>query len=418
MKYRKRIVDSLLERQLAASGAVLIRGVKGCGKTETARHRAKSEIAIDDSPAIDIAMQSDPRILLRGATPRLIDEWQEQPRLWNTIRHEVDDRKLKGQFILTGSANPEETARLHSGAGRFGIVRMRTMSWYELGWSTGEVSLSSLLAGEEIRSEVCEADLPGIASRLVKGGWPGHLDLTEDEAVQSLSNYFELLTEVDLSRVSNVRRSPVKVRRVLQSIARNISTECAISTIAADAGGSDAPLAADTVRDYLDALDRLMIEDDLPGWSPIIRSRARLRSAAKRHFADPSLAASALGMDSGRLLNDLEYFGLLFESCAIHDLRIYADSLGGRLFHYRDSNGVEADAIVEMKDGSWAAFEIKLGIGGAEQGTASLLKLRDTIDLEKTGAPLALTVVTGSGFAHRRPDGVYVVPLQALGVTA
>ncbi|MGV8082509.1 MAG: ATP-binding protein [Coriobacteriia bacterium] len=414
MNYRNRVIDPLVTRQLKASGAVLIRGVKGSGKTETARHHAKSEIAIDDSPMIEAAMQSDPRILLQGEVPRLIDEWQEQPLLWNTIRHEVDRRKSKGQFILTGSANPEETAKLHSGVGRFGVIRLQTMSWYERGWSSGEVSLQSLLSGENVTSEVYDIDLSQITSRLIIGGWPAHLDLDEEEAVLSMGNYFELLTEVDLSRVSDIRRDPVRIKRVLQSLARNISTECALSKIAADAGGADGPLANDTVRDYHDALTRLMVEDDLNGWNPRIRSRARLRSSAKHHFADPSLAAAALGLDSQGLMKDLEYLGLLFESWAIHDLRIYADSIGADIYYYRDSNGVEADAILEKKDGSWAAFEIKLGIGGAEQGAKSLLKLKDTIDTDRSGEPLALVVLSGSGFAHKRNDGVYVVPIQTL----
>ncbi|MDR0843427.1 MAG: DUF4143 domain-containing protein [Acidobacteriota bacterium] len=414
MEYQHRIVDALIEQQLRASGALLIRGVKGSGKTETGRHHANSEIAIDASPAIVNAMQSDPGFLLRGETPRLIDEWQEQPVLWNTIRHEVDNRKQKGQFILTGSANPEETANLHSGVGRFGVIRMRTMTWYELGWSNGTMSLRNLLEGAPVDSEMVKADLPLTASRLVTGGWPGNLGIGEESAILNMQNYFELLTEVDLSRVSGVRRDPVKIRRSLQSIARNIATECAISTIAKDAGDTDNPLANDTVAAYLNALNRLMIADDLPAWSPKIRSRARLRNSPKRHLADPSLAAAALGLDSRKLLSDLEYFGLLFESSVIHDLRIYAESAGGRLYHYRDSNGVEADAILENRDGSWVAFEIKLGFGGAEQGAESLQRLKRGIDTKSCGEPLALIVVTGSGFAHKRNDGVFVIPFQTL----
>jgi len=412
--YVERIIDKLVERHLRASGALLIRGPKGCGKTETARYHSKSEVLIDDSPAIEMAMQIDPTLLLQGDVPRLIDEWQEQTKLWNTIRHEVDKRKLKGQFILTGSANPEESAKLHSGSGRFGVIRLETMSWYERGWSNGEVSLTELLQGEEIRSENYNADLKMIAERLVIGGWPANLGIEEPDALLGLESYVELLSETDLSRVSGVKRDPAKVRRVLQSLARNTATECSLSRIAVDAGGSEGPLSENTVSDYLDAMDRLMIINDLPAWRPHIRSRARMRGAVKRHFSDPSLASSILGADSGRLLNDLEFMGLMFESQVIHDLRVYAGSFGARMFHYRDSNGIEADAILENKDGTWAAFEVKLGIGGADQGASSLLSLQDTIDKEKLGPPLALTVITGSGFAHRRKDGVYVVPIQAL----
>jgi predicted AAA+ superfamily ATPase len=414
MEYYNRLVDRRIELQLQAVGAVLLRGVKGSGKTETGRHHSKSEITIDDSPGIINAMQSEPGILLQGETPRLIDEWQEQPKLWNTIRHEIDDRKDKGQFILTGSSNPVETANLHSGVGRFGVERMRTMSRYERGWSTGEVSLKEVLDGKAVKSADHKADLHLLAERMAIGGWPAHIGMIEETALMSMQNYFELLCEVDLSRVSNTRRDPHKVRRVMRSLARNIATEVSFATIAADAGGAENPPANDTIRNYMEALDRLMIVEDMPGWQPHIRTRARLRSSVKRHLADTSLAVAALGLDSAGITKDLNYMGFLFESSVIHDLRIYADSVSATLYHYRDSNGVEADAILEMRNGSWAAFEIKMGIGGADQGAASLLKLRDTIDTGKFGEPLCLSVITGSGFAHKRPDGVTVVPVQAL----
>jgi predicted AAA+ superfamily ATPase len=415
MKYHNRIIDKLVDRHMKASGALLIRGPKGCGKTETARYHSKSEILIDDGPQVETAMQSDPAILLQGAVPRLIDEWQEQPKLWNTIRHEVDKRKTKGQFILTGSANPEESANLHSGSGRFGVIRMETMSWYERGWSSGEASLAEILQGKEVRSAVHDTNLQETAERLIIGGWPANLGLAEEDAVLSLESYVNLLAEVDLSRVSNVRRDPVKVRRVLQSLARNTATECSLSRIAVDSGGSDGALSENTAANYLDALNRLMIISDLPAWSPHIRSRARMRGAAKRHFADPSLAASILGMDSKGLIRDLQYMGCLFESQVIHDLKVYSAAIGAQIFHYRDSNGVEADAILEKRDGSWAAFEVKLGIGGADHGAASLLRFQETIDTEKSGIPIVLGVITGSGFVHKRKDGVFVIPIQTLG---
>jgi predicted AAA+ superfamily ATPase len=415
MEYKKRLIDAFVAKQLASAGAVLIRGPKGCGKTETARHFAKSEVRIDDSVMIKNAMESDPSILLEGQTPRLIDEWQEQPALWNTVRHTVDDRRQKGQFILTGSANPEETAKLHSGVGRFGILQMRPMSWFERGWSTGEVSLKKLLEGEIPKSQMIEINLADIAKKIVIGGWPGNIGLDEEEAILNMDNYFDLLTEVDLSRVSNTRRDPIKVRRLMQSLARNISTECSISTMAKDAGGADGPLSNDTVAEYLDALQRLMISEDLPTWNTHIRSSARLRKAQKRHFVDPSLATAALSIDSKKLLHDLEYFGTVFESLVIRDLRIYAQTLGAKIYEYRDSNGVEADAILEMRDGSWAAFEIKLGFGAVNTGIASLQKVAQTIDQERMGAPLALTVITAAGYAFRDKTGINVVPLAVLG---
>ncbi|MDR1016690.1 MAG: DUF4143 domain-containing protein [Coriobacteriales bacterium] len=414
MRYQSRIIDQELEMQLRAAGAVLVRGPKGCGKTETGRYHCKSEVDIDESPAIMTAMQSDPVLLLAGKVPRLIDEWQEQPVLWNTVRHEVDRRQEKGQFVLTGSSNPEETAKLHSGAGRFGVVRMQTMSWFERGWSSGEVSLKNLLAGDSATSGEVPVDVQSIARRMVIGGLPVNLGLDEDAASLNMENYFDLLCEVDMSRVSNRRRDPVKVRRTLQSIARNVATEAPVSRIVADIGEENGTAGEKTVREYLDALERLMIIEDLPAWKPHIRTRARLRGVRKRHLADPSLAAAALALNSGHLVKDLEYLGFLFESQAIHDLRVYASALRGKVFHYRDSNGVEADAIVELRDGSWAAFEVKLGIGGAEDGARSLLKVRDTVDTSKVGNPLALVVITGSGIAHRRKDGVYVIPLATL----
>jgi len=270
------------------------------------------------------------------------------------------------------------------------------------------------LTNKDISSAFFDADLKGTAEKLVIGGWPANLELDETDAAFALDSYVELLSETDLSRVSGVKRDPVKIRRVLQSLARNTATECSLSRIAVDAGGADGALSENTVSSYLEALDRLMIIYDLKAWRPHIRSRARMRGAVKRHFSDPSLAASILGMDSARLLSDLQYMGFLFESQVIHDLRIYAGVAGAGIFHYRDSNGIEADAILENKDGSWAAFEIKLGIGGADQGASSLLRFRETIDIEKTGKHLAMTVITGSGFAHKRKDGVYVVPIQTL----
>jgi predicted AAA+ superfamily ATPase len=416
MDYQSRLADAEVARQLAVAGAVLVRGPKGCGKTATSRIHASSEILIDDSPTVQTAMEADPAYLLQGETPRLIDEWQEQPRLWNTVRHEVDRRRAKGQFILTGSSTPrdEHLRGLHSGVGRFGIVDMETMTWSERHWSSGEVSLVELLEGREPKSAPVEMSLPTIAERLVIGGWPGTLDLDAESARLYNVNYYRVLTETDFRNTAGGRRSPETVRRVMQSLARNVSSECDSSNIAADIGGPDRPAAFDTVAAYLDALDRLMVRSDLPAWNTHIRSRARLRTSPKRHFCDPSLACAALGITPDALLADLEYLGLLFESAAIHDLRIYARSLGGKLAHYRDSNKLEADAIIELPDGSWAAAEIKLGFGAVPNAAASLLAVANNIDQSRIGPPRALLIITGSGFAHKRPDGINVVPLNTL----
>jgi len=416
MEYVSRIIDREIGDLLEAVGAILIKGPKGCGKTETARHFSASEVQIDDSLAVTTAMEADPAFLLQGDTPRLIDEWQEQPRLWNTVRHEVDRRRKKGQFLLTGSSTPrdEQLQGLHSGVGRFGVINMGTMTWFERGWSTGQVSLSGVLDGEIPPSASNDKRLTDIAGHMVTGGWPGNLDLNERQFSLANSSYFQLLTASDMSRVMGGMPDTVKVRRVMASLARNIATECAATTIAKDVGGVDGPIDDVTVASYLGALDRLMIKDDLPAWNTHIRSAARLRKSPKRHFCDPSVACMALGLSADRLLADLEYMGLLFESAVIHDLRVYAGSLGAYLFHYRDSNGLEADAIIEMPDGSWAAVEVKLGFGASDEAAKSLLAVAETIDQSKMGPPRALIVITGSGFAHRRKDGVTVLPLGVL----
>ena len=410
----KRFTDKALTERLQSSGAVLIEGTKGCGKTETAKQIAASIARFDADEQVKIKMEIDPGSVLIGAVPRLLDEWQEYPQIWNYVRREVDERKHKGQFILTGSATPDEKARRHSGAGRFSVLKMRPMSFYEKGWSTGEVSLDGLIHGEVPVSESVAFDLRELAEKITLGGWPGLIGEGAASGLRFVSDYVSLIAEVDLSRVSDKRRDPYKVTRLLQSIARNISTEVTITALSKDTGGSDGDMDDETVAEYLTALERLMAIENLPAWNTHIRSSDMLRKSPKRHFADPSLAVGALGLSIDKLVADLNYFGLLFESLAIKDLRIYADSNGGKAFHYRDSRGLEIDAIVEYADGTWGAFEIKLGIGAAEAAAGHLLKFAAKIDTEQTKAPSALTVITGNGFAHRRPDGVNVVPLTTL----
>ena len=414
MEYRKRFTDNALAERLQSSGAVLIEGAKGCGKTETAKQIAASVVRFDADEQVRIRMEIDPKSVLVGAAPRLLDEWQEYPQIWNYVRREVDERRQKGQFILTGSATPEDTARRHSGAGRFSVIRMRLMSLYEKGWSTGEVSLAALMRGEVPASEPVRFDIGEIAEKIILGGWPGLIDEDASAGLRFVSDYVSLIAEVDLSRVSDKRRDPYKVRRLLQSLARNISTEVSVTALAKDTGGSDYDLDDETVSEYLSALERLMTVENLPAWNTPIRSADMLRKSPKRHFTDPSLAVGALGLSVDKLLADLNYFELLFESLAIRDLRIYADASGGKVFHYRDSRGLEVDSIIEYADGTWGAFEIKLGIGAVDVAAETLLKFAAKIDTGKTKAPVALTIVTGNGFAHRRQDGVNVVPLSAL----
>ncbi|MDR0626840.1 MAG: DUF4143 domain-containing protein [Bifidobacteriaceae bacterium] len=416
MEYVPRVIDSVVESQLKAAGAVLIRGPKGCGKTETGRHHSRSELAVEDNPRVRAAMEAEPGLLLRGETPRLIDEWQVQPRIWNAVRREVDRRHAKGKFILTGSSTPPKKVRetLHSGVGRFGLIDMRTMSWAELGWSEGTVRLADLAQGKPVQPTESDLDLDSLADHLAVGGWPGSLGLGQAAAEEANANYFELLVESDASRARGVRRDPAKIRATLESLARNVSTEASLATLASDAGGAAGPLADQTIADYLEAFRELMVLEDLPAWNTHIRSSARLRKRPKWHLADPSLCCAALGLTPPQLVADLEYMGLLFESAVIHDLRVYATSTRGRVSYYRDSNGLEADAIIEFPRYGWIACEIKLGFGAADRAAESLKRFAANIDQARVGPPAALLVITGSGLAHTRPDGVHIVPMGCL----
>jgi predicted AAA+ superfamily ATPase len=407
--YHKRFTDTILKNRLKISGAVLVQGAKGCGKTETALQTAKSSIRMDIDD-IRILMELNPRSILTGKVPRLIDEWQEYPQIWNYIRREVDDRKKKGQFILTGSANPEERAKLHSGAGRFSIIKMRPMSLFERGWSSGEVSLYGIMNARIPKSEPVDFKLEKLAEQLTLGGLPSLLNSGAREGLQFMQDYTTLLAETDVSRVSGKRRDPQKVMRLLQSLARNISTEASLSSLAKDIG----TLTDETIAEYLDVLERLMVVEQLPAWNTHIRSSDTLRKTPKRHFVDPSLAIGALSLSRDKLLSDLNYFGFLFESLAIRDLRIYADLYDGKVFHYRDSRNMEIDAIVEYPDNSWAAFEVKMSFNSQDEAAANLLNFTKKINQEKMGKPKALTVITANGFACRRKDGVNVVPLSVL----
>jgi predicted AAA+ superfamily ATPase len=414
MAYSKRFADKILSERLSGSGAVLIEGAKGCGKTETATQLAASVVRFDADEQVKMMMEIDPKLVLPGDVPRLFDEWQEYPQIWNYVRREIDERKQKGQFILTGSATPGDKEKRHSGVGRFSAMKMRPMSMYERGWSTGEVSLATMLNGEAPTSVTAQFEISDVAEKITIGGWPGLIGVDAEAGLQFSSDYVALVAEIDISKVSGKQRDPYKVRRLLQSLARNVSTEATLTVLSKDAGGSDGGLDDETVADYLNALERLMVVENLPAWNTHIRSSDTLRKSPKRHFVDPSLAVGALGLSVDKLTADLNYFGLLFESLAIRDLRIYAEAIGGRVYHYRDSRKLEVDAIIEYADGTYGAFEIKLGIGAVDAAASNLLKFANKIDTDKTKAPAALTVITGNGFAHRRTDGVNVVPLSVL----
>jgi hypothetical protein len=414
--YRARIADGELERRLESSGAVLIEGPKACGKTQTARQRAASEVLLDVDVDARAAAQLDPSLILDGDTPRLIDEWQLEPELWNHIRRAVDERADPGQFILAGSAVPADDASRHSGAGRFGRLRMRPMSLFESGLSDGGISLDALLAGESGRAADRGIPLAELTEALVRGGWPGFQDASVEAAATGVDDYLQEISRTDVNQVEGVSRDPVRVRRLLASLARNVATSVSLETLAADtAADGDDPLKSHTVSRYLTALERLFVVENQPSWRPHLRSRSRLRGAAKRHFVDPSLAAAAIGADPTALLRDLNLLGFLFESLVVRDLRIYAQHRRGEVAHFRDNKGLEVDAIVETPN-AWGAFEVKLG--GAERiqdAAGSLLKFASEIDTAKSGEPAVLAVIVARGYGYVREDGVQVIPITSLG---
>ena len=423
--YVPRIADRELARRLASAGAVVIEGPRVCGKTTTARQAASSELLVDADPSVAEAMAVDPRLLLEGPTPRLIDEWQVEPAIWNYIRRAVDDRPGKGHFILTGSAVPPDDITRHTGAGRMSRLRLRPMSLFELGGAKapvpreragGRISLKRLLRGEPAPSLKHELSLDEIAELLCVGGWPGHLrGRSAEDAMVANRDYLDEVCRTDVRRVDGIARDPERVRRFLDSIARNTATCATVATMAEDAGGSDVLLSNETARSYLRALERLMVVEHQRPWAPHLRSRSRMRNTPKRHFVDPSLAVAALGAGPEHLLRDLRWMGFLFESMVVRDLRVYEQATRATVYHYRDNTGLEVDAIVDGGPDRWAAFEIKLGAGRIEGAAQALLKFADRVDPERTGEPATLGVITGSPYGYRRPDGVSVIPIGALG---
>lgn len=416
MSYTKRIIEADLMESLTASGAVLIKGPKSCGKTATAEQYAKSVLKIDKDNQVPIIMATNPQLLLLGDTPRLIDEWQEQPEIWNYVRHEVDDRKTKGQFILTGSSNPNDDIKLHSGAGRFTVVQMDTMTWQELGYSSGIVKMSELLKGEFSNFYDTGISLDFIIDRMLIGGWPTLLNASPKSALKMNRGYVDLLCETDMGRISGVKRDPLKVHSLLRSIARNIATLVDNKTLELDVKTSDKnELSRNTIFEYLNALSRLMILYEQPAFNPHIRSSASMRKSPKRHLCDVSLAIAALGLDKESLIKDLKYTGFLFESLATHELNVYAKANDATVFHYNDSYGLEVDAIVQKRNGDYAAFEIKLGVGYIEEAATNLKKFAKNIDTSKMDSPKSLNIITGTGMSYPRPDGINVISLASLG---
>lgn len=414
--YRPRIADRELDRRLETSGAVLIEGPKACGKTATAHRRAASEVLLDVDIGARAAVEVDPGLVLDGDPPRLIDEWQLEPALWNHVRRAVDERGEPGQFILAGSAVPADDESRHSGAGRFGRLRMRPMSLFESGLSDGSISLARLMAGEAAGAPARDIGLAEVTEAIVRGGWPALQGVSIDAAATGVADYLEEVARTDIDQVDGVTRDPTRVRRLIASLARNVATYVSMATLGADtAGGEEVPVKPHTVAEYLSALERLFVVESQPPWQPHLRSRSRLRSTPKRHFVDPSLAAAALGADPGALLRDLNLLGFLFESLVVRDLRIYAQPERGEVRQFRDNKGLEVDAIVECPD-RWGAFEVKLGgEGPIEEAAAGLLKFAGEIDTAKSSEPAVLAVIVARGYGYVRADGVRVIPITSLG---
>jgi len=416
-KYLSRIADKILDTALQASGAVLIEGPKWCGKTRTAKERAVSSLFMQDpdyTTAYLKAADAKPSLLLRGETPRLIDEWQLAPMLWDAVRFAVDERGAAGQFILTGSAVPMDNAMRHTGTGRISRMLMRPMSLYESLESSGDVTLKALFDENSDATGVSTLTIERLAFALARGGWPAFVGESDNIALRRVYDYVDAVINIDVSRVDEVEKNPARVRALMRSLARNISTVANLATIRNDIVGNEEAISDKTIASYLNALRRIFVIEDLPAWSPALRSKTALRTSAKRHFVDPSIATAVLRATPDRLLGDFNTFGFLFESLCIRDLRVYAQALDGEVFHYRDKSGLEADAIVHLKDGRWGAVEIKMGAKEIEDAAKNLKTLRDKIDLDKMREPSFLMVLTGTGFAYRREDGVQIVPIGCL----
>ena len=405
----------MLSDALKGVGAVVLEGPKACGKTETARQQAASEVRLDVDRADRLAAETAPELVLNKPAPMLIDEWQIVPSLWNHVRRQVDDRGRPGQFILTGSATPNDDARRHSGAGRFAVIQMRTMSMTECGKSDATVSLRQLLDGGFQQTSGKEFSITEIAEIISVGGWPGWIGAPTEAVLRGMRDYLRQISHVDVPLVAGRRRNPEKVMAVLRSIARNTATEAAMTTLAADTQEHGASVDRDTARDYIAALQHLWILEPQPAWSPSMRSRVHLRSAPKWHLADTSLAVAALRASPAKLLQDFETLGLLFESLVVHELRVLSAPLDGVVYHYRDNKGLEVDAIVDCQEGRWGAFEVKLGSARLDAAAENLLSLATKIDTTTMGKPSVLGIITSDGPAYRRADGVLVIPVGSFG---
>lgn len=422
-QYRPRIADNILRNKLSGMGAVLIEGPKWCGKTTTAEQQARSVIFMDDPASRDANLQAaeiDPSIILNGSTPRLIDEWQIAPRIWDAVRFAVDHRDEDGQFILTESAvppiNEEDKKRMHTGTGRISRIKMRPMSLWESGDSNGSISLKSLFEGQQL-SATNDITLERIAFLTCRGGWPRAIFQKPEIALERASDYYDAVIHSDITRTDGSLRNPDRAARLMRSYARLLGSQAPLSAICADMSPSESkPLDVRTVQPYINALKLIFVIEDMPAWNPNLRSKAAIRTSDTRYFVDPSIASAALGIGPDDLLADLNTFGFFFENLCVRDLRVYAEVMHGSVYHYRDSKGLECDAVVHLRNGKYGLVEIKLGGDRLiEEGAENLLKLRDKINTDSMREPSFMMVLTAVGkFAYRRKDGVYIVPVTCL----
>lgn len=417
MKYLPRIVDKEIDELMEIMGAILIEGCKWCGKSTTGLYHAKSVIEFqnpDRKQEYDNIRNTKPSLFLNGEKPRMFDEWQMYPVVWDSVRTDVDHTGLKGQYILTGSAKPSEGETMHTGTGRISRVLMRPMSLFESSESTGEVSFGDILAGKDI-SGVSKLSLEDIASIIVRGGWPASISIKSDAKYRIAKEYVKSLIHEEVRSVDGVERNTEKMQNVLRSLARNISTQVSNSTIEADIRKtSDDDISRPTLTDYLNSLEKLFVIEDVKATNLNLRSKYALRTKPKKYFVDPSIATAILDLKPMDLINDLNTFGFMFESLCIRDLKIYTESLGGDVTFYRDERGFEVDAILRMPSGKWGAIEIKLGAGYIDEAANNLLKFKEHVDIKKCGEPSFLLVLTGTNYSYKRDDGVYVVSIGTL----
>lgn len=419
--YKPRIADELIRKKLKGKGAVLVEGPKWCGKTTTSEEVSQSVLYMSKPDNLKQNMMLadiNPSLLLVGEVPRLIDEWQIAPKLWDAVRYEVDHRNKEGQFILTGSAVPANTDVIqHTGTGRFAWVMMRTMSLFESGESNGSVRLSDLFKSPKNIAAINSLDLQKIAFLVCRGGWPRATFLEDDVALEQAYDYYDAIVNQDISRVDGVKRENQRVKTLMRSYARNQGAQVSNAMLKADMQVNDVDsLDEDTVMSYVNALKKIFVIEDMPAWNPNLRSKTAIRTSDTRYYVDPSIAVAALGLGPNDLIGDLETFGLLFETMCVRDLRVYADALGGSVYHYRDKSGLECDAVVHLRNGSYGLIEIKLGGEEATQhGVDTLIALKNKIDTDKMKEPAFLMVLTAVGdYAYQREDGIYVVPIGCL----